>query len=42
MNKGKDVFTRMAELVAFVFVKPLTVVLAVNLKNLLPLPMTSG
>ena len=38
MRKEKSIFTRAAELAGFVFVKPLTVVQAVDLKNLLHLP----
>ena len=41
MRKEKGIFTRATELAGLVFVKPLTVVRAVDLKNLLRLPMTA-
>ena len=41
MRKEKGIFTRAAELAGFVFVKPLTIVQAVDLKNLLLLPMVA-
>ena len=41
MRKEKSIFTGAAELAGFVFVKPLTVVQAVDLKNLLRLPMAA-
>ena len=41
MRKEKDVFTRAVELAGFIFVKPLTVVQAVDLKNLLHLHMAA-
>ena len=41
MRKEKYIFTRATELEGFVFVKPLTIVQAVNLKNLLHLPMAA-
>ena len=41
MRKEKGIFTRATELAGFVFVKPLTVVRAVDLKNLLRLPMAA-
>ena len=41
MRKEKGAFTCAAELAAYVFVKPLTAVQAVNLKNLLCLPLTA-
>ena len=41
MGKEKSIFTCAARLPGFVFVKPLTVVQAVDLKNLLHLPMAA-
>ena len=41
MRKEKVIFTRATELAGLVFVKPLTVVRAVDLKNLLRLPMAA-
>ena len=41
MRKKKSIFTCVAKLAGFVFVKPLTVVEAVDLKNLLHLPVAA-
>ena len=41
VKKKKDVFKAGAELAGFVFLKPFTVVEAVNLKSLLRLPMAA-